>query len=67
MRLTLVAYPADRDNARYPDEIDIRYAHLDRFVLATDLACSGHGRLIPERDLLAASSWNLLTGTPIEP
>ena len=67
VRLTLVAYPADRDNARYPDEIDIRYAHLDRFVLATDLACDGHGRLFPERDLLAASSWNLLTGTPIEP
>jgi hypothetical protein len=67
VRLTFLAYPIDRDNAEYPNEIDIRYAHLDRFVLATYLACGGHGRLIPERELMAAFSWNLLTGEPIEP
>jgi hypothetical protein len=67
VRLTFLAHPSDRENAEYPNEIDIRYAHLDRFVLATYLACGGHGRLIPERELLAASSWNLLTGAPIEP
>jgi hypothetical protein len=67
VRLTFLAYPTDRDNAEYPSQVDIRYAHLDRFVLATDLACGGHGRLIPERDLMAAFSWNLLTGEPIEP
>jgi len=67
VRLTFLAYPTDRDNAEYPNEIDIRYAHLDRFVLATYLACGGHGRLIPERELMAAFSWNLLTGEPIEP
>jgi hypothetical protein len=67
VRMTFLAYPTDRDNAEYPYQVDVRYAHLDRFVLATFLACGGHGRLIPERDLLAASSWNLLTGAPIEP
>jgi hypothetical protein len=67
VRLTLIAYPTDRDTAEYPSQVEIRYAHLDRFVLATYLACGGHGRLIPERDLMAASSWNLLTGSPIEP
>jgi hypothetical protein len=67
VRLTFLAYPTDRDNAEYPSQVDIRYAHLDRFVVATYLACGGHGRLIPQRDLLAASSWNLLTGAPIEP
>jgi hypothetical protein len=67
VRLTFLAYPTDRENAEYPNEIDIRYAHLDRFVLATYLACGGHGRLIPERELMAAFSWNLLTGEPIEP
>jgi hypothetical protein len=67
VRLTFLAYPTDRDNAEYPSQVDIRYAHLDRFVVATYLACGGHGRLIPQRELLAASSWNLLTGAPIEP
>jgi hypothetical protein len=76
VRLTLVAFPtdqadqvdqvaqADRD---YPSDVDIQYAHRDQFVLATRLACGGHGRLIPERDLRLAESWDLLTGAPITP
>jgi hypothetical protein len=73
VRLTLVAFPSsqpdqiDQAVGDYPSEVEIQYAHRDQFVLATRLACGGHGRLIPERDLRSAESWDLLTGAPIAP
>jgi hypothetical protein len=70
VRLTLVAFPSsqvDQAVGDYPSDVDIQYAHRDQFALATRLACGGHGRLIPERDLRSAESWDLLTGAPIAP
>lgn len=73
VRLTLVAVPTsqvdqvDQADGDYPSEVEIQYAHRDQFVLGTRLACGGHGRLIPERDLRSAESWDLLTGAPIAP
>jgi hypothetical protein len=73
VRLTLVAFPMsqadhiDQAVGDYPSDVEIQYAHRDQFVLATRLACGGHGRLIRERDLRSAETWDLLTGTPIAP
>jgi hypothetical protein len=66
VRLTFVAF-GGTETVDYPAFVRIRYAHRDTFVLKTELACDGRGRLMTEDAFDAQPGHDLRTGLPLEP
>lgn len=61
VRLEIPAHgPGDLDEL--PNHVEILYAHRDRFILKTALACGGSGTLVPEEVFDRAEFTDLMTG-----